>query len=100
MGFNGRFATCLPTRENYSVPDPFRMETKVSKPSFQGGVYTVYMEFIDIIGIGSAALTLTAFVGNEWGKLDAESLTYDLLNLIASIGLFLRMHTTRACCHS
>jgi len=46
------------------------------------------MEFIDIIGIGSAALTLAAFVGNEWGKLDAESLTYDLLNFVASIGLF------------
>ena len=46
------------------------------------------MELIDLIGIGSAALTLTAFVGNEWGKLDAEILTYDLLNFIASIGLF------------
>jgi FAD synthetase len=35
VGFNGRFATCLPTRENYSFPDLFRMETKVSKLSFQ-----------------------------------------------------------------
>jgi hypothetical protein len=50
------------------------------------------MELIDIIGIGSAALTLTAFVGNEWGKLDTEGFAYDLMNFLAAIGLFAYAH--------
>lgn len=46
------------------------------------------MSGIEIIGICSALLTLTAFVGNEWGKLDAESFSYDLINFLAAVGLF------------
>lgn len=45
------------------------------------------MEPIEIVGIVSAFLTLTAFVGNEYGKLTAESIWYDALNFVASIGL-------------
>jgi formate hydrogenlyase subunit 3/multisubunit Na+/H+ antiporter MnhD subunit len=47
------------------------------------------METIEIVGIVSAFLTLAAFVGNEYGKLSAESIVYDVLNFIASIGLLL-----------
>ena len=47
------------------------------------------MEPIEIVGIVSAVLTLTAFVGNEYGKLDVESVWYDGLNFIASMGLLL-----------
>ncbi len=47
------------------------------------------MEPIEIVGILSAFLTLTAFVGNEYGKLTAESIVYDGLNFIASLGLLL-----------
>ncbi len=45
------------------------------------------METIEILGVLSALLTLSAFVANEWGKLSAESFWYDFLNLVASIGL-------------
>lgn len=43
---------------------------------------------IEIVGTLSALLTLSAFVANEWGKLSAESFVYDLLNLLAALGLF------------
>ncbi len=47
------------------------------------------MDPIEIVGIVSAFLTLTAFVGNEYGKLTAESIVYDALNFVASIGLLI-----------
>ncbi|MFZ2556166.1 MAG: hypothetical protein WAZ27_04515 [Minisyncoccia bacterium] len=47
------------------------------------------MEPIEILGILSALLTLSAFVANEWGKLSAESFWYDLMNFVASIGLLI-----------
>jgi hypothetical protein len=47
------------------------------------------METIEIVGIVSAFLTLTAFVGNEYGKLTAESIWYDAMNFVASIGLLM-----------
>ncbi len=47
------------------------------------------METIEIVGIVSAGMTLTAFVGNEYGKMTAESIWYDVLNFVASIGLLL-----------
>lgn len=34
-------------------------------------------------------MTLSAFVANEWGNLSAESIAYDLTNLLASIGLLI-----------
>lgn len=34
-------------------------------------------------------MTLSAFVANEWGKLSAESILYDVLNFMASFGLFM-----------
>lgn len=45
------------------------------------------MELIDIVGIVSAGMTLTAFVGNEYGTFTAESIWYDALNFLASMGL-------------
>lgn len=47
------------------------------------------MEAIEILGILSALMTLSAFVANEWGNLSAESFAYDLTNLLASIGLLI-----------
>ena len=47
------------------------------------------MDTWEIIGSVSAFMTLTAFVGNEYGKLTAESVVYDLLNFLASMGLLL-----------
>lgn len=47
------------------------------------------METMEIVGIVSAAMTLTAFVGNEYGKLSVEGVVYDGLNFLASIGLLL-----------
>ena len=46
------------------------------------------MSPIEIVGILSALMTLCAFVANEWGKLSAESILYDTLNLFAAVGLF------------
>jgi hypothetical protein len=47
------------------------------------------MEPIEMLGILSAILALTAFVGNEYGKMTAESFIYDLLNFLASMGLII-----------
>jgi hypothetical protein len=49
--------------------------------------YTLSMEPIEILGIASAILALTAFIGNEYGKMSTESFVYDLLNFIAGLGL-------------
>lgn len=46
------------------------------------------MSAIEILGVLSALMTLSAFVANEWGKLSAESVLYDLLNFVAAVGLF------------
>jgi hypothetical protein len=46
------------------------------------------MSPLEILGVLSALMTLSAFVANEWGKLDAESILYDVLNFLAAIGLF------------
>lgn len=45
------------------------------------------MSNLEILGILSALLTLSAFVLNEYGKLSAESFSYDLMNFIAAVGL-------------
>lgn len=45
------------------------------------------MSNIEILGVFSALLALSAFVANEYGKLTAESLWYDLINLISAVGL-------------
>ncbi len=46
------------------------------------------MEAIEILGILSALLALIAFIGNEYGQLKANSLSYDLLNFVSGAGLF------------
>lgn len=47
------------------------------------------MDPIEILGIGSALLALFAFVGNQYHKLKDTSFTYDFLNMISGIGLFI-----------
>ena len=47
------------------------------------------MQPIEILGIGSALLALLAFVGNDYGKLSAESFWYDALNFLSAIGLLI-----------
>ena len=46
------------------------------------------MDGIEFLGIGSAALLLAAFAGNQFGKLSNDSLLYDGANLVAALGLF------------
>ncbi len=45
------------------------------------------MDGLEMLGILSALLALTAFIANEYGKLTNESFLYDLLNLLAGLGL-------------
>jgi hypothetical protein len=47
------------------------------------------MQPLEIVGIGSALLVLAAFVLNEYGELSSESIWYDGINLVASLGLFI-----------
>ncbi len=47
------------------------------------------MQPLEIVGIGSALLVLAAFVLNEYGKLSSESIWYDGINFIASLGLLI-----------
>lgn len=47
------------------------------------------MNSIELLGILSALLALSAFVANEYGKLKAESFWYDFLNFISGVGLFM-----------
>ena len=46
------------------------------------------MEPIEILGIGLALRALFAYVGNEYGKLKADSFAYDFLNFLSGVGLF------------
>ncbi len=43
---------------------------------------------LEFLGIGSALLALLAFVGNEYGKLKADSFAYDFINFVSGLGLF------------
>jgi len=45
------------------------------------------MNPLEILGIFSALLALSAFIGNEYHKLENDSVWYDLLNFIAGTGL-------------
>jgi len=47
------------------------------------------MDPLEVLGIGSAFMILYAFVANEYGTLSVRSLTYDALNFLGSIGLFI-----------
>ena len=51
------------------------------------------MSSLEILGIGSALLALVAFVGNEYGKMRAESFWYDALNFLSAAGLFVYAYT-------
>ena len=45
------------------------------------------MDSLELLGIGSALLALTAFVGNQYGKLKNDSIWYDGLNFLSGLGL-------------
>lgn len=45
------------------------------------------MTNIEILGIASAFLVLSAFVANEYGNLTTESFWYDFINFISAVGL-------------
>jgi len=45
------------------------------------------MDIYLILGVLGACITLTAFVLNQFGKLDEKQFSYDLLNLVSSLML-------------
>lgn len=47
------------------------------------------MDPLEVLGVGSAFMVLYAFVAIENGLLSVRSMTYDILNLVGSIGLFI-----------
>jgi len=51
---------------------------------------------LEIFGIACAILALIAFVGNQYGKMRAESFLYDFLNFVSAVGLFYYAYETRA----
>ena len=52
------------------------------------------MSGIEILGVVSALVTLSAFVANELGYLTTEDFSYDFLNMISSMGLFTYAYST------
>jgi hypothetical protein len=52
------------------------------------------MDPIEVLGIGSAFMILYAFTANEYGWLPVRSMTYDMLNLGGSVGLFIYAFNT------
>ena len=52
------------------------------------------MSPIEMLGIVSALVTLSAFVANELGFLTTEDFTYDFLNMVSSMGLFAYAYST------
>lgn len=47
------------------------------------------MDPLEVLGLGSAFMVLYAFVANEYGTLSVRSLTYDMLNFLGAVGLFI-----------
>lgn len=45
------------------------------------------MTLVDIVGILSAAITVFAFVGNQYGKIKTDSVWYDGMNFFGALGL-------------
>ncbi len=45
------------------------------------------MTALEILGIFSALLTLSAFIMNQYGYLDKDDIRYDTLNMFAGLGL-------------
>ncbi len=45
------------------------------------------MGILEIIGIISALLTLSAFIMNQYGILSNEDIRYDAMNMVSGIGL-------------
>ncbi len=52
------------------------------------------MSGIEILGIVSALVALSAFVANEVGILTTEDFSYDFLNMVSSMGLFAYAYST------
>ena len=47
------------------------------------------MDPIELLGFLSACLALVGFVGNEYGRLQANTVVYDVLNFGSAVGLFI-----------
>ena len=47
------------------------------------------MNNLEILGIFSALLTLSAFIMNQYGMLGNEDIRYDAMNMFAGLGLVL-----------
>ena len=47
------------------------------------------MSPLEILGISSAFLALTAFIASQYHFLTSESFLYDFLNLLSGVGLFI-----------
>ena len=45
------------------------------------------MNGLELLGILSALLTLSAFIMNQYGYLDKDDIRYDVLNMFSGIGL-------------
>jgi hypothetical protein len=45
------------------------------------------MTALEMLGILSALLTLSAFIMNQYGFLDKDDVRYDLMNMFSGIGL-------------
>jgi hypothetical protein len=54
------------------------------------------MNWLLVLGFVSALVALVAFVGNQFGKLRAESFLYDFLNFISALGLLYYAYETKA----
>ena len=49
---------------------------------------------MEILGISSALVTLSAFMANQFGYLSNEDFLYDFLNMISGAGLFVYAYST------
>lgn len=47
------------------------------------------MSPIEILGILSALLVLSVFIGNQYGRLRSDSFWYDFINFISAVGLII-----------
>ncbi len=52
------------------------------------------MTGLEMLGVASALVTLSAFVANEFGYLTSDDFLYDLLNMVSSMGLFTYAYST------
>ena len=65
-----------------------RSKVQVLPPApIENLLYWSLMNPLEIIGIVSALLTLSAFIMNQYGILQNDDIRYDMMNMISGIGL-------------